>query len=1693
MAKGSSDVQLTIRARNEASKAIDSVASALAGLKATQADVTQESRKTGSTLEQLGAAMEGLTKSAGGLTAYDRVVTNLQRTSQEVASVEAAIAGLTSRQAELIREVQQTEAALTGLNTSAQKLETALAQQQAASKAATGEQNRLEAAVKKTSSSYDKANNDVARYAKQLATAETRLERSGIRHRELTQELLRVDEPTSRLIERFEKADATLRKNERAVETLRQSYAASRETVAQLSAILPRLKGGYDAAAVASQKAVAAQAETSNQLKATQAEITSTSAALSKLQRASATAASQLEKQGTALEKAEADLKAMQAAADEAGVAMERVGTSIRGRLLRELAASRKSLADYRAEWERTTAVVREMAASGASAKDPTPEMSKAISEARAAKQAYEQTQAAVHTMRQALREAGTDVAALTRAQQTFVRSLGQIRASADSATTAVERNAKGMNDTASAAKRLDQNTRNSANAMELFQAKTRMSMSITQRLRGEVLALATAYFGLFGAIQQLQGVTRTFMDIEAAQTRMGVAFDGNGAVVAREMRFVREEANRLKIDFRMLAGEYSKFAIATKGTSIAGEETRRIFITLAEAFRVSKLSADQMQGAFLAVTQMVNKGAVSMEELRQQLGERLYGAFRLAGDAMGLTGKELDKLVSSGQLATDVFLPKFAEQVEKTFGPQLGDSLATFTAELGDFQNAVVETQERFANAGFMEGLTNALKRLTEYLRSDEGVTFFENLGAAAGIAVEVLAEIPAYLDQIVFVMSLLIGMRVAGWLTTLSKRFREALATMKPLPATVANTNKSLTALNNTAKASAPLMTRLRTSVAGMGASFATAAKGMTAARAGSVAVSGAMNGLRAATAFLGGIPGVLVTIASVGLSLWLGRTRDATDAMADHERQLDAVLDRYTVATDKTGDWAESIKGVTLAGAEKTLTDLASSLAKDIEAAGDGLAGAIESSLAIGGDINLTDIERQFLELVNSARAGRTSVADLSKALDGILKSSAAPERLKNLIRQNSGLVTAAARTEQALVDQGVIVRQLGGDIGDLEDKYSSLGMTMDEVAARRGFGADAGPGEAVSDWEKLEASIEALKEKVPSLTDEMKLMEGLKEIDDILDTAGAIEGLDKTGEAFQRLINLANQAKTELRLAFDEKQFKGLTSVVGRASGTIESSAALLRTFEGFRATPYWDVNAHRVGYGSDTITLSDGTIKRVTEGMRVSMADANRDLLRRIEEFQDVIRGQVGSDRFDRLSDQQQAALTSVAYNYGSLPKSVVAAVKEGSAAGVAEAIRGLGGHNEGVNRDRRNQEAFLFASGEDAYASANRSEETLREQLKEEEKLAQAAKRRVEQQENFHNRLNESLELKRMEAESDKKMTQEQAVQLEIAKQQSAARLLGTELTEDQLATIREVTEAEWLRQNATREQEEAEKRINTLMQTRRDLLQQMEMALNQGDMQAYSLLDEQLTSLDEKLKTLIQEAIQLWQALGGGEQVDAAVANLQVMLGTLNAVRHQVRLLASDFGEAFGEQLTSAADNFLSKIRETGDVVGSAKEAFRQFASDFLLQIAKMIMQQAIFNALSGVFGGSAGGSFGAGVMSVFKAHTGGVVGQGLQPANFSAGVFANALRYHTGGIAGLAPNEVPAVLLKGEEVLTEDDPRHIRNGGGAAPEQSVKIVNAIDAGSFMSAGVEDVQGQKAILNFIQANRATVRNALGV
>ena len=98
---------------------------------------------------------------------------------------------------------------------------------------------------------------------------------------------------------------------------------------------------------------------------------------------------------------------------------------------------------------------------------------------------------------------------------------------------------------------------------------------------------------------------------------------------------------------------------------------------------------------------------------------------------------------------------------------------------------------------------------------------------------------------------------------------------------------------------------------------------------------------------------------------------------------------------------------------------------------------------------------------------------------------------------------------------------------------------------------------------------------------------------------------------------------------------------------------------------------------------------------------------------------------------------------------------------------------------------------------------------------------------------------------------------------------------------------------------------------------------------------------------------------------------------------------------------------------------------------------------------------------------------------HEGGLVGAGGSTRAVPASVFSGAQRYHSGGFPGLRPDEVPAILQRGERVLSRDEVR--RGGGGSS---IVMNITTPDANSFRAS-----QGQ--ILG--DMNRAMARGRRGL
>ncbi|WP_028578462.1 tape measure protein [Desulfomicrobium escambiense] len=196
----------------------------------------------------------------------------------------------------------------------------------------------------------------------------------------------------------------------------------------------------------------------------------------------------------------------------------------------------------------------------------------------------------------------------------------------------------------------------------------------------GAAARAALAYLSVDAVVRFGGAVLNAGIAMDSLQ-RSFEAITGSEAGAAELMGWLRDEASRLGQNFYELAPAFKSLTAAARGTTLEGEETRKIFSAVTAASTALGLSVDQTKGTLLAMEQMISKGTVSMEELRRQLGDRLPGAFQLAAKAMGVSTAELNKMVAEGQVMADDLLPKLAAELQRVYG-QAAQTAALETAQ---------------------------------------------------------------------------------------------------------------------------------------------------------------------------------------------------------------------------------------------------------------------------------------------------------------------------------------------------------------------------------------------------------------------------------------------------------------------------------------------------------------------------------------------------------------------------------------------------------------------------------------------------------------------------------------------------------------------------------------------------------------------------------------------------------------------------------------------------------------------------------------------------------------------------------------------------------------------------------------------------------------------------------------------------
>lgn len=239
--------------------------------------------------------------------------------------------------------------------------------------------------------------------------------------------------------------------------------------------------------------------------------------------------------------------------------------------------------------------------------------------------------------------------------------------------------------------------------------------------LKNTVKSLAGALGAGLGLGKLVSEIKNTAVKLSVAQATLKNVTDSTSEY-ADSIKYLNRISNAYGQDVLSLTKSYAQFRAAAKTSNLTLEQQRDIYEALTKASGAYHLSAEQTQYAMMALTQMISKGKVQMQELRLQLGNNLPGAFNImtaaaynAGIIMNNSTAEMEEAMQRGKVTADKVLPAFAEMLNQI-------------TEAADF-NSLQSSLNRFSNSWTV--LVGKIQAADIYQKLvDEGTTAFTWLG---------------------------------------------------------------------------------------------------------------------------------------------------------------------------------------------------------------------------------------------------------------------------------------------------------------------------------------------------------------------------------------------------------------------------------------------------------------------------------------------------------------------------------------------------------------------------------------------------------------------------------------------------------------------------------------------------------------------------------------------------------------------------------------------------------------------------------------------------------------------------------------------------------------------------------------------------------------------------------------------------
>lgn len=187
------------------------------------------------------------------------------------------------------------------------------------------------------------------------------------------------------------------------------------------------------------------------------------------------------------------------------------------------------------------------------------------------------------------------------------------------------------------------------------------------------------------------------------------------------------------------------------------------------------------LKRASVAIQQMGGKGVISMEELRQQLGEAVPNAISLMARSLNTTYGELVKEISTGNVQSQPALSAMFEEMERSLGGSALRMMDTFNGLMAQIRTEATKAAREIGEAGYFDALKDQMYELVQLMQSQDFARFMADIGKGLAEAMSWLQEFFSFIKENISTIKafteVLIGMYAIRKLTPIFSKLKDSM----------------------------------------------------------------------------------------------------------------------------------------------------------------------------------------------------------------------------------------------------------------------------------------------------------------------------------------------------------------------------------------------------------------------------------------------------------------------------------------------------------------------------------------------------------------------------------------------------------------------------------------------------------------------------------------------------------------------------------------------------------------------------------------------------------------------------------------------------------------------------------------------------------------------------------------------------